>query len=61
MVVHMLSPDGSRDQHYVSNYATLNVKDRAGASKASATSSSVRRARLFDAGVARPGRSPRAA
>ncbi len=28
MVVHMLSPDGSRDQQYVSNYATINVRDR---------------------------------
>jgi len=28
MVVHMLSPDGSRDQQYVSNYASLNVRDR---------------------------------
>ncbi|MDT8276444.1 multidrug efflux RND transporter permease subunit [Roseomonas mucosa] len=28
MVVHMYSPDGSRDQQYVSNYATLNVRDR---------------------------------
>ncbi|NOG73835.1 efflux RND transporter permease subunit [Roseicella sp. DB1501] len=28
MVVHMLSPDGSRDQQYISNYATINVKDR---------------------------------
>src|SRR6476620_7142249 len=27
MVVHMTSPDGSRDQQYVSNYATLYVKD----------------------------------
>ena len=27
MVVHMLSPDGTRDQQYVSNYATLYVKD----------------------------------
>ena len=27
MVVHMISPDGSRDQQYISNYATLNVKD----------------------------------
>lgn len=27
MVVHLLSPDGSRDQQYISNYATLNVKD----------------------------------
>ncbi|MFT8246717.1 efflux RND transporter permease subunit [Roseomonas sp. BN140053] len=28
MVVHMFSPDGSRDPQYVSNYATLNVRDR---------------------------------
>ena len=27
MVVHMTSPDGSRDHQYVSNYATLYVKD----------------------------------
>ena len=28
MVVHMVSPDDSRDQQYISNYATLFVKDR---------------------------------
>src|SRR5215510_9272792 len=28
MVVHMISRDGSRDQQYISNYATLYVKDR---------------------------------
>jgi hydrophobe/amphiphile efflux-1 (HAE1) family protein len=28
MVVHMTSPDGSRSPEYVSNYATLNIKDR---------------------------------
>ncbi len=27
MVIHLSSPDGSRDQLYISNYATLNVKD----------------------------------
>ena len=27
MVVHLSSPDGSRDQLYISNYATLQVKD----------------------------------
>src|SRR3954451_15130963 len=27
MVVHMITPDGSRDQHYISNYATLYIKD----------------------------------
>jgi hydrophobe/amphiphile efflux-1 (HAE1) family protein len=28
MVVHMISPDGSRDQQYISNYATLFIRDR---------------------------------
>src|SRR5260370_7421533 len=27
MVIHLYSPDGSRDQLYMSNYATLQVKD----------------------------------
>jgi len=27
MVIHLSSPDGSRDQLYISNYATLNVRD----------------------------------
>ena len=27
MVVHMISPDSSRDQQYISNYATLYIKD----------------------------------
>src|SRR5580658_6183687 len=27
LVVHMISPDGSRDQQYISNYATLYIKD----------------------------------
>jgi hydrophobe/amphiphile efflux-1 (HAE1) family protein len=27
MVVHLISPDGSRDQQYISNYATLYIKD----------------------------------
>jgi hydrophobe/amphiphile efflux-1 (HAE1) family protein len=27
LVVHMVSPDGTRDQQYISNYATLYVKD----------------------------------
>jgi multidrug efflux pump subunit AcrB len=28
MVVHLLSPDGSLDQSYVSNYALINIRDR---------------------------------
>ena len=27
LVVHLISPDGSLDQHYISNYATIDVKD----------------------------------
>src|SRR5262245_60624542 len=27
LVVHLISPDGSLDQKYISNYATINVKD----------------------------------
>ena len=27
MVIHLISPDGTRDQLYISNYATLQVKD----------------------------------
>ena len=27
MVVHLISPDGSLDQAYISNYATINIKD----------------------------------
>jgi hydrophobe/amphiphile efflux-1 (HAE1) family protein len=30
IVVHMTSPDGTRDQQYISNYATLYVQDRLG-------------------------------
>jgi HAE1 family hydrophobic/amphiphilic exporter-1 len=27
MVIHLISPDGSLDQQYISNYATINIKD----------------------------------
>ena len=27
LVIHLLSPDGSLDQQYISNYATINIKD----------------------------------
>jgi len=27
MVIHLISPDGSLDQQYISNYATINVRD----------------------------------
>ena len=28
MVIHLVSPDGSRDDQYLANYASLNIKDR---------------------------------
>lgn len=28
LVIHITSPDGSRDHEYISNYATLNIRDR---------------------------------
>ncbi len=52
LVIHLISPDGSLDQQYISNYATINIKDVSRASTAWATPR-VRRARLFDAGLAR--------
>ena len=27
LVVHLISPDGTLDQQYISNYATINIKD----------------------------------
>jgi multidrug efflux pump subunit AcrB len=27
MVIHLISPDGTLDQQYISNYATINIKD----------------------------------
>src|SRR5882762_6217065 len=27
LVIHLISPDGSLDQQYISNYATVNVRD----------------------------------
>ena len=55
MVVHMTSPDDSRDQQYISNYATLYVKDVLGRIDGVGNVHRVRRARLFDARLARPG------
>ena len=53
MVVHMISPDGSRDQQYISNYATLYIKDALARRGRRRRCQRVRRARLLDAGLAR--------
>ena len=60
MVVHMTSPDGSRDQQYISNYATLYVKDVLAPHRRRRQRADVRRARLFDARLARSRRGRRA-
>ena len=60
MVVHMISPDGSRDQQYISNYATLYVKDVLTPRRRRRQRDGVRRARLLDARLARSGAGRRA-
>jgi len=55
MVIHLYSPDGSRDQLYISNYATLQIAHRR-----RRRSAGVRGARLLDADLARSGQGRRA-
>ena len=55
MVIHLSSPDGSRDQLYISNYATLQVKDVLARLDGVGDVQHLRRARLFDAHLARSG------
>jgi len=55
MVIHLSSPDGSRDQLYISNYATLQGARRAvAARRGSATCASSASARLRHARLDRP-------
>ncbi|MEY9681237.1 hypothetical protein ABIF13_002011 [Bradyrhizobium elkanii] len=53
MVVFMLSPDDSLDQLYISNYALLQVRDQLLRLDGIGDNPDLRRARLFDAAVAR--------
>ena len=53
MVVFMLSPDDSLDQLYISNYALLQVRDQLLRLDGIGDIHDFRRARLFDAAVAR--------
>ena len=55
MVVHLSSPDGSLDQLYISNYATLQIRDVLARLDGVGDVQRVRRARLLDAHLARPG------
>ena len=56
MVIHLSSSDGSRDPLYISNYATLQVTRRARAARRRRRRAHLRRARLFDAHLARSGK-----
>ena len=53
MVVHIYSPDGSRDQLYLSNYTLLNIRDRLARLDGVGDLRLVRRARILDAHLAR--------
>ena len=53
MVVHVYSPDGSRDQLYLSNYTLLNIRDRLARLDGRRRPPLVRRARVLDAHLAR--------
>ena len=59
MVVHMLSPDDSYDQLYVSNYARIAGARRAVAARRRGRSHHLRRARIFAAHLARSGQALR--
>ena len=61
MVIHLSSPDGSRDQLYISNYATLQIKDVLARLDGVGDVQHLRRARLLDARLARSGEPRRAA
>ena len=59
LAVHLYSPDGSRDNLYLSNYATLHVKDALARLAGRRRRAAVRRARLRDAHLARSGQGRR--
>ncbi len=56
MVVHMLSPDDTYDQLYVSNYARSRVRDVLLRARRRGQPHHLRRARIFAAHLARPGK-----
>ena len=60
MVVHLTSPDGRYDSLYLRNYATLNIRDTAGAPARRGRRARVRRRRLRHARVARSAEDGRA-
>ena len=53
--VHLVSPDKSYDQVYISNYALLNVRDVLARIEGVGRGQPVRRPRILDARLARPG------
>ena len=55
LVVNLISPDGRYDQLYLSNYATINIKDKLARLDGRGRRDLPRPAGLQHAGVARPG------
>ena len=55
MIVNLFSPDGSRDNLYLSNYATIQLKDELSRAAGRRRHHLPRPARLQHAGLARPG------
>ena len=55
MIVNLFSPDGSRDNLYLSNYATIQLKDELAPAAGRRRHHLPRPARLQHAGLARPG------
>ncbi len=53
MVVHLLSPDQSRDTLFISNFASVNVVDVLSRIEGRGLDHGVRQPRLLDAGLAR--------
>ena len=55
MVVHLVSPDGSLDSLFTSNYALLQIRDELARLDGRGRHQRLRRARIFDADLARSG------
>ena len=53
-VIYLISPDGSLDQQYISNYATINIRDVINRIDGVGDTDTLGCARLLHAGVARP-------
>ena len=60
LIVNLISPDGRYDQLYLSNYATIQVRDELARLEGVGDVTDLRPARLQHAGLARSGEAGRA-